>query len=688
MQYKFSVFFKLVRKIFFVYLTILSMFMIFRLLLLFLYGDFSELKESKIEILKAFYVGAKFDTSVATYGILPIFVYALFFSIFYFKKNQKAFQFFLKISKWYFIIISMLFLVISIIDYFFYGYFQTHISPLIYGLKNDKTNAILISMWTDYPVIKIVLTLLLAFYIFKLIYTKIFSKLTHKLISFKKFNPIVVVLILGTYFLGMRGSIGMFPLRLDHTSISTNTFVNELVLNGPFALKLANGLKSETSLIHIDSAKTLKNYNFKSKHEALNLYLNKNISRTTTLSKALTTVTKKNKFLEENPPNVVFVLMESLSKHYLDLHSENFNILGELNNELPFCYTFKNFLSAKNLTVETLESILLGTPKAPISQSQYYNYHFKSSVANPFKNAGYETTYLTGGQLGWRNTGRLIENQNFDKIQGFSFLEKKFKNPEHFTWGVHDEYLYKHIFDVLTKTNMPQFIFTLTVSNHTPYSLPKHFVKPNLKIPSKLKTRLISKENIALKNFISFYYSANEFGKFVNKIRNSPLGDNTIIVATGDHNERGMFSYKTDELFLKRSVPLIMYIPKKYQPSFVNLKRFASHKDIFPTVFNLALSKKDYIKTGNDLFSEKETDFFAINDYITASDKNGVVILENNKKPLFYKWKDTLNYKGLKPVDLKKYPELQLLKRKMQAQGAVMMLNFQDEIILKNKSTK
>jgi len=681
MKDKFSLFFKLMQKLFYVYLIILGLFLLFRLSILFVFGDFSELINYKIDVLNAFYVGAKFDTSVIAYGLLPILLYALIFSIFYIKNNKRRYYYFSVISKWYFVFISMVFLIILITDYFFYSYFQTHISPVIYGLKNDKTSAILLSMWTDYPVIKILLVIILFFFIFKSLFAKVLDVISKKQISFKKLNPIVFILILGVYFIALRGSLGMFPLRLDHTSISTNTFVNELVLNGPFALKIAKGLQEESSAVHIDNKRTLKHYSFKSKKEALEVYLGKSINDNN-VKRVLTIKTKQNDFLQKNPPNVVFVLMESFSNHYFDLHSKELNLFGELEQELANCYVFRNFLSAENLTVETLEGILLGTPNSPISQSPYYNIQFNSSVATPFKEAGYQTSYLTGGQLGWRNTGRLIKKQNFDIIQGSSFLEKKYKNPEYFTWGIHDEYLYKHLFDVLNKSKKPQFIFALTISNHTPYDLPKHFKKPKLTLSDSILDKLSTKKEIALKNLTSYHYSATELGKFIKRIRNSPLGDNTIIVATGDHNVRGIFKYNSDELFYKKSVPLIMYVPEKYKPSFVNLKRFGSHKDIFPTIFNLSLSNKSFIKTGNDLFSTIKTNYFAENEHTTTGNKYGVVIRNSNKKAYYYKWKDSLNYKGLISTTIEKTPELLSLKRKMEAHGATMMLNIQDEIII------
>lgn len=679
LQHKYGLFFNLTKKLFFVYLVLLSVFMLFRTYILFNFGDLSELKNFKLNILKAFYVGGKFDTSVIAYGLLPVLIASLFFALFSKKNNQKQNILFSKITRFYFVLISMLFLILAIIDYFFYKFFQTHISPVIFGIKDDKTSAVIDSIWTDYPVIKIVILLLVMLFVFIKTYKKIVTTKQEQFFTFSKFNSIAVLLILGLYFVGMRGTLKGKTIEIKDTSVSTNTFVNELVLNGPFAIKIANSLNNEYQTFDTDANTTLKKYNFKNTNEVLTSYLGNTDNASFKDSRFVRT--KKNIYLEENPPNVVFVLVEGLGRHYFDLHTKETNLLGDLELELPHLYYFKNMLSARNGTIETLESILVGTPKSSIAQSPYFIINYTSSVANPFKEVGYQTTYITGDNLGWRNTGKFIKSQNFDNVLGLNFLKKKFVNPASFTWGVHDEYLYNHIFDVLNNAKKPQFVFTLTISNHTPNDVPLTFKQKPIKLTEEVKEKNRTSLDYITKNFKSYQYAADALGKFIHKIRTSPLGKNTIIIATGDHNVRGMFNYNTDELFLKRSVPILMYIPDDYKPKTkVNLNRFGSHKDIFPTLFNLSLSNKKIVKTGNNLFSEhtKQTDFFAQNAHDLAGNHKGVVFIDG--KTQYYKWKDTINFIGLQATTKEQSPELYKLKRKMDAHAAFTLLSIQQDI--------
>lgn len=482
--------------------------------------------------------------------------------------------------------------------------------------------------------------------------------------------------MLGIYFIGLRGTFSMFPLRLHHTTVSTDSFVNELVLNGVFAFKIANSFKRHIKNIDLNTQKTLQQYGFKNIKDALSKYKEKPVDSLVDTEKEMFLKTPKDKFLEKNPPNVVFILIESFSRHYFEFHQKDFNLLGDLEKELAYCTVFKNFTSARNGTIESLEGLLVNTPRTALSQSPYARIRLNSSVANPFKNANYHTTYLTGDRLGWRNTGKFIKAQNFDDVLGTSFLENKYKNPEKYEWGIFDEYLYTHIFDQLSHSKQAEFIFVLTVANHTPYSVPSTYKPKPLHMPEAVIKKLRTSKDIAMKNFLAYQYTADQLGKFIHRIRTSALGENTIIVATGDHNERGMFNYSTDELILKRSVPLILYIPKNYKPKEkIDLKRFGAHKDIFPTIYHLSLSDKSYFYSGNDLFSDdRNMDYYSLNDYDLIGSKEGAII---NSKKLYYVWQDDSH---LKVIDAKENENLSKIAQKAKAQAACIWYTIQEDI--------
>lgn len=610
------------------------LFFLSRLTFLVTFGNWTDLQGFKVGILKSFLTGARFDVSAICYAFLPV-VLLWLVSIFIPKRIEQRFmKGYKKGMGIYMMIVVLLFLTLQIIDYFYYQFFQTHIDILFFGIFKDDTVAVLNSVWTDYPIVKIVgcyAIVILAFLMMR-------RRGELKYATLKEI-PVTAtawlwLLIFPLFFIGMRGSVGMFTLKRDHTTITSNSFVNSLCYNAVYALKYANS-ELKKNRIEPDYGLELASNGYASLEELKDQYDDFIVAR---YDEELLMETPTVSFLEKNPPNVVFVLMESMSNHYFELHSKELNLLGDLAEELPNLYYFKNGLSAFNGTIYTLENLLVNTPKNIIAQSEYYNVSFSSSVAKPFKAQGYETSFLTGASTSWRNVDKFILHQGFDKVEGQPFIEEKYPKATSFAWGVHDEYLFDYIKDQLKEnTTKPQFVFALTISNHTPFEVPNKERLYPITMNKDVKEMIRVDEKLAYDNFYAHQYAANHLARFIREIRNSEFGENTIIVATGDHNIRQVFEYSDANAFLKRSVPILFYIPEKYKPAYFDDQLFVSHKDIFPTIFNLSLSNQKYVYSGDDMFRASEGYRFALNNYDFIADSLGVVTLEG-AQPAYYTW--------------------------------------------------
>lgn len=141
----------------------------------------------------------------------------------------------------------------------------------------------------------------------------------------------MVVAMLGLYFLGMRGNLGVVPLDGRHAIISENVFVNTLPVIGLFSAKIA-WTDRQRSRIDINTPKMLRSLKFKSIEDAASVYYGNRVDSVT--AETFYTTTPQNDFLESNPPDVVFVLMESMSNFYIDMHSNSCNLLGTLTDVL------------------------------------------------------------------------------------------------------------------------------------------------------------------------------------------------------------------------------------------------------------------------------------------------------------------------------------------------------------------
>ena len=651
-------------------------FLLNRFLFLGAYFNWEELRGFGTEVVMAFVVGARFDVSAICYAFLPVALFWLM-ALFIPKNKTATFsRFYNAFSVVYLFFALFVYVSLLITDFFYYQFFQSHINILFFGIFNDDTQAVLHSVWKDYPVLKITLVYLAVFIGFWIVQKKIRSANYQIETSAKsKLFGLVLLLVFPLFFVGMRGSLGVFTLRREHTNVSSNGFVNSLCYNAVYALKFANS-ELKANRIDPDIEATLNKAGLESLAQAQALYAENVVN---TFDADFYSTTNSNAFLEQNPPNVVFVLMESMSNHYFELNSDTFNVLGDLKAELPYLYYFKNGLSSFNGTIFSLENLLVNTPKNIISQSSYFDTPFTSAVARPFKEQGYNTYFLTGASVSWRNVDNFIAHQGFDFIEGKSHIENKYPNAELFAWGAHDGYLFDYIEDKLKEpTQGPKFIFSLTISNHTPYEIPKNYTPYPISMDDAMKKDIRVDEKMAYDNFYAHQYAASQLAKLIHNVRHSELGENTIIVATGDHNIRQVFEYSDEKAFLKRSVPVLLYVPEKYKPAYFNPELFVSHKDIFPTLFNLSLSNQRYVYSGDDMFKKSSKYRFAINNYDFIADSLGAISIDNDKA-YYYTWTDGLKTK-LKTDDVNS-AHAQFMIQKMKCFEALQTVHIYQDIL-------
>lgn len=657
------------------------LFLISRLAYLFTYGDFKELSNFKIDLVRAFWVGIRFDVKVLTFAFLPVMLIPIA-TIFL---GSKLFKTFKQIIKTYGIIVICVFALLMVIDYYFYSFYNTRISIIIFGFFEDDTLAVIKTLWTDFPLILILIGLSIVLFLIIKVSQRIVKEREHvNFLSSKILIQIItIILVIGFYFLGLRGTVAIVPLDGRHATISENTFINTLTNNGVFSLKTAYSDKKKYK-IDIDIPKMLKRYKFESEKDAIAKYLNSQNSDTIDIYDLMET-TPKNEYLEKNPPSVVFVMMESMSNYYMQLHSVKTNLLGTLENALNYCYVYKKFLPSYNLTIYSLENLMVGTPQGPLSQSKYQTVTLESSVAKPFSDKGYATTFITGGKMGWRSMDKFIGKQYFDKIEAEPNLLKEYPNANVGEWGVHDEHLFERVYEILNNSEgKPQFIYAMTISHHTPYDIPKTYNPYPIELTDEMKSKLKTSSDVALKNLTAFQYANDCLGQFIEKLKKSPSGKNTIVVITGDHNILQTFEFSDKDLLMKYSVPLIIYIPDAYKPkNTANTNIFASHKDIFPTIFNISLSNSKYLKTGNNLFASDLKNSYGLYCYKVAMDSIGCVDFTTNT-PLFFRWNETRNQLEPSKENPDKY--LQDLMLKSKAYVASMNLFIMNDLANKTKN--
>jgi phosphoglycerol transferase MdoB-like AlkP superfamily enzyme len=606
-------------NLFKIYILGLFLFAILRFVYLIRFGEDGIFNNYGDDIISSFITGMRFDTQILCYCFALIFI----LNFLLFIPKEKLRKFIISFSKVYSIIILSLLVFILFIDHQFYTYFQTHINILAYGFLEDDTSAVMASVWSDHPVIKLLLAIALMVYVvFKLVVFIYNSSLEIT----KPLNSVVtiglVLLMIGLFGLGMRGSLGVFPLQVDDSTVSENRFINSLTLNGLFTLEKAIEEKNESRQPVYKTA-IIKNSGYPNINSVLADFRSLTVDSISG-EKDFFETTAKDSLLENNPPNVIFILMESFGGYYFNFHSEKLNLFGSLEPHLNEGILFSNFLSSTQGTIYSLENILINKNHPILSNSNRRFDSFKSSIAFPYVNAGYTTTFITGGKLGWRNLQDFIPNQYFQKSYGKAKILKTNPSATTNTWGVYDEYLFDDIFNQLNNKN-PQLIVALTTTNHTPYEIPSDYKPYSLEISDSLKNAIMANEDIAEANFKTYQYTNDCLGKFLTQLKASEFAENTIVAVSGDHNSYALFPLHNSTMEKKDNyiVPFFLSIPEKYKKALhINEDRYGSHKDIFPTLINISLSNQKYFSLGNNLFSPTLADslFYGINDYFYFGD--------------------------------------------------------------------
>ena len=531
---------------------------------------------------------------------------------------------------------SFLIIISALVNVYYFKTYHTKIDIFIFGLKDDDTEAILRIIWADYPALTILAaSVLFAFVCFKISQKILNLPLSNGLKIQGKFGILLAFVLnltlVALVFVGIRGSVGTFPLREDEHHISANPLINHIATNPIIAFAWASEhYKAQESFAPIDE------------------------TQLQALQNELFPIFRANSSKQiRKKPNVVAVLMESFGSNLLLLDDKkDFDLLmsfrphfevGKIKHKEQSDFTFVNFLSGQNGTAGSFASLFFLSPSANISLSRAQNKTLPLTPFAVYKKAGYEVIYITSGNRSWQNFGDYISTLGADGVYDSNFLATHYPQSKEFqsVYGVGDEFAYKFALELLQNATKPLFIVILTTSNHPPYALPLNFAAPKFDLGDKKAFfRQESVEKIQTSVSV-FSYASNAFGEFITSVKASSFKDNTIVAMSGDHIYRDLKAY--ENAVLNHTVPFYLYVPNAYTKDFAALgfdfapDKLGSHKDIFPTLYALSLNECEFLSLGGrNLFDTKadERYNFAYNGAVWI-DESGVYA-KGAKEGFFY----------------------------------------------------
>jgi len=633
-------------------------------------------QSSYSDILHAFWIGTRFDlkTLAVLLGI-PVLLLGLAIRAIPLASILRIWK---KLWPIWCVLVLLLINVLMVINYYYFKFYQSPINDLIFGLAQDDTQAILLTVWHDFPVLSaLAFILILTTCQYRLAiwlsgYLKsFFNKGTSTPTGLTIFSVVLCSLFVTTYL--ARGGFGKFPLRSMHIAVSNDVFTNHLVPNGLWALNEARRSRQSYDLGNsADSG--LHKYGFPNIEQAIN---NADFIEQTGSNSNITLETEN---AHINPldwrwqkvpdwpdtqlplpprPHVVLAVMESWGRQLLDFDNPDTNdLLGRLRpwlNEGGLDF-FARALSSQPGTHPSLEALLLDTPLTPLTQTRYGRVAYDTARARFYQQAGYRTVYLTAAPEAWRSLNIALLQQGFDDVLGENAIRKRFPQAEKHTWGTDDEWMFRYAQELLLEADaqqQPMLLVMMSVTNHPPYRVPSAYVPSPLDV-QHLGTTLATDPKTALSIMQTYQYANDALGGFLNELKSSGLLKSTLFAATGDHNHRSIIAYPDNsQLYYKYGVPIVMHIPQRYRLyGNADTQAWSSQQDIFPTLWAHSLWGHRVPRNGRNLYADSAQASAAlsfIDNGIVISDSGAVVNLAN---PVFYQWDSTQTGKAtLVPVE-------------------------------------
>ncbi|MGH8053271.1 MAG: LTA synthase family protein [Stenotrophomonas sp.] len=516
-------------------------------------------------------------------------------------------------AQWLLVALLLLFALLSVCEHFYYAFYKTRFDPIVFGMFEDDTSAILETVWDDYPVIPGVLALALGGAALGWAVPRMGRWLGARWPTGSARWARVLLLVVQCLLLLLlaRGTVGTFPLVRRDVTVSADPFVNALVLNAPLTLYRAARIRAKETDINADPLVGVHRLGFATLQQAATA-AGLPSGEPEQIHRALFPVAPGHARPLAESPHVVVGLMESFGQDLLYTDGPGNDVLGRLRGELAHGYQFENFISGQNGTHPTLEYLLLGTPITPLANGRNARLAFDTSAALPFKRAGYRTAFLYGGGSDWRELGTALPQQGFDQVYDARDIRKRFPAAHGTDWGLYDAYLFHFAQELLTQADARGerlFLVLLTTTNHPPFELDTP--RPDLPLdPNALGPRALADKTELRKMLATYQYQADEFGGFLQQLRQGPLGERTLVAAAGDHNLRSHYHYDlpAEQVDVDR-VFAYLRVPKAYAPpgDGPDVRAFAGHGDLMPTLVSLALPGERYFATGRNLW-ERSSD--------------------------------------------------------------------------------
>ncbi len=287
------------------------------------------------------------------------------------------------------------------------------------------------------------------------------------------------------------------------------------------------------------------------------------------------------------PPNVIFIMLESLGASAVGAYGNPLNPTPNLDQLATQSWFFKHFYVPVTGTAKTVWASITGVPDVTRQETASRNPFIIRQHTLINELAGYEKLYMVGGSAGWANINGLIM-QSIDDVTLYEEGYWKASNAD--VWGVSDLNLFKESDEILRAlpADKPFFAYIQTAGNHRPFTIPEDndgFEISNLSLEEVQEFGSRSVEQYNAVRLLDF-----NIGRFLEMAKAGGYYDNTIFVLYGDHNTRisqlPHMPPAFEQLGLESNhVPMMIFAPGLLAP--LEFDEAVGLADLLPTVAGL-----------------------------------------------------------------------------------------------------
>ena len=304
------------------------------------------------------------------------------------------------------------------------------------------------------------------------------------------------------------------------------------------------------------------------------------------------------------PPNVVLIVLESVGTRYLGIYGSPLDTTPSLRSEQDSLLVFDNYYAPVGWTAYALLSMTM-SQRPPMER--YNELSFKAaslqgaSVAEVLAAAGYRTAFMAAGDPDWASAGFLERSGFRDVLRGADLSGAAPIS----SWGTEDRFLFEKMASwVEDNAGAPFFLMAWTDQTHHPYA-----VAPGQQLADVLDgDRKAASPPLA--SYTSLIRAADsQIGRFLARLRERGLADDTIVVITGDHGEafgepHGGSGHGFTVYDEEVRVPLVLWNPKRFRQA-GRSAMVGSHIDLAPTILDLVGLDPPAGWDGASLFDEQ-----------------------------------------------------------------------------------